>query len=166
LASVRSKLVGLLGTGVACGVTALLTWPVHGGFMIWFTVPFLLYWLPRSAYVIWSDAGRRRIQIVKVGLWLSVVATTCGLHWYYARAARAAADGLIESIVAYKARTGNFPDRLQDAGIALDPRTGPWHIGYLVSEEKKHVLIYPTTFTLFEAYIYEFEEGRWVFNPD
>src|SRR5262249_48171658 len=109
---------------------------------------------------------RRGSQVVKVSLWLGVVSATCGLHWYYAIAARAAADEVVRAVVAYKKRTGNYPEQLQDAGVDLGPRGGPWRIGYLMGETNSPALIYPTTFTVFEAYIYEFKDSRWIFAPD
>jgi len=156
----------LLGTILGCVILAFATWPVHGGFMVFLAVPFLVLWLPYSAFLsIWSKPARRRLQAIKVCLWLAVVAGGYSLHWYYRIAARAAADEVIQVVLAYKEKTGSYPKRLEDAGVALGQGGRlPWRISYFETEQKTHWLIYPNTFIVFQVYIYKFEQGRWDYD--
>jgi hypothetical protein len=156
----------IIATIAACAIVAFLTWPVHGGFIVLFTLPVLAFWFPYSCYVIWRHPARRRLQTIKLCLWLIVVGGVCGLHLYYCVSARSAANDVINAVLTYKEQHGSYPPRLEVAGIALGKTGGPWRIGYVIDEKDTHALVYPTTFTVFEAYIYEFEQGRWVYVPD
>ena len=169
--SVNSKLgtgmspASLLGTILGCAIFALFTWPVGDGFMVALAVPFLAFWLPYSAFIMWLKPVRRRLQAVKVCLWLAVVAGSCCLHWYYWTTARADAEEVIRTVLAYKERTGSYPERPQDAELALG---GPWHIGYItyaVGARDIHAVIYVDTFRPFGVHRYEFEARRWFYQP-
>jgi hypothetical protein len=155
------SLRSLWGTILGCAIFAFFTWPVGVGFMVVFAVPFLAFWLPYSAFIMWSKPARRRLQAVKVCLWLAVVVGTWNLHRYYEITARAAADEVTQAVLAYKEKTGSYPERLQDAGVALDRRGGPWRIRYWADEPKTHSLIYEDTFRGFGAYRYQFEQRSW-----
>src|SRR5262245_18715142 len=115
----RTSPPSLLGTILGCAILASFTWSVHGGFMVVLAVPILLFLLPYSAFVMWSEPARRRLQAVKVCLWLAVVAGSCCLHWYYWTTARADAEEVFRTLLAYKERTGSYPERPQDAELAL-----------------------------------------------
>src|SRR5262249_20850309 len=76
--SVNSKLdpsmslSSLWGTILGCAFLAFASWPVLAGFMVVLAVPLLGFLLPYSAFVTWSEPARRRLQAVKVCLWLAV----------------------------------------------------------------------------------------------
>jgi hypothetical protein len=156
----------LITTVLACAIVAFLTWPVHGGFIVFFVLPVMAFWVPYSCYVMWRYPARRRLRAIQLSLWLLVVGTTGGLHWHYSASARSAADAVVKAVLTYKELRGSYPLRLEDAGVVLGKSGGVWHIGYVVDERNTHSLVYPTTFTVFEAYSFEFEQGRWVYLPD
>ena len=157
------SLRSLWGTILGCAILASLTWSAQGGFMVFVPILFLLFLLPYSAFVMWSEPVRRRLQAVKVCLWLAVAAGSCCLHEYYETAARAAADEVIRAVLAYKEKTGSYPERLQDAGVVLDERGGRWRIHYFVdgNYSKTYSLRYLDTYRPFSVYTYKFEARRW-----
>jgi hypothetical protein len=166
-ATAKPSLRALIGTVLGCAIVSVVTWPVHGGFILWIAALPLGIWFAYSGYVIWRYPSRRRLQTIEVILWLGVIACASALHRYYSVTARAEANQIVQAVSAYKRQHGVYPELLKDAGIALDERGGRWHIGYLVNDDRtSHSLFYPTTFTVFEAYSYEFEQGRWVYLPD
>jgi hypothetical protein len=154
----------LIAAVVGSAGLLFLTWRPRGGFVIFFAAAFLLVWLPYSGYVIWRYPPRRRLQIIKVCVWLVAFGGSCALHWRYYNMARLEANQIVQAVASYKRQHGVYPDRLEDVGVHLDEHGGPWHIGYVVSDT--HTLIYPSTFRVFDAYLYRFEEGRWKYSGD
>jgi hypothetical protein len=71
----------------------------------------------------------------------------------------------------YKARRlkkihGAYPAQLEDAGVIVDEKRLPLHIGYLLGNGSEPMLPYASTFAIFDQYFYEFEKGRWVYMAD
>lgn len=145
-----------IGTFALCGVTLFLTAPVHGGFLLVFVVPILAVGLLYSVYLIWKRPAVRRLQLVKIALWLLVIGAVCLAQRHYYRAARAAGNVVVASILQYKARHGVFPESLRAAGVEATS----WHIAYILKDGRPSVF-YPATFVVFDTYRYNFRQHRW-----
>jgi hypothetical protein len=152
----------IVGSIVLCTAFVFISAPVHGGPWLLLAAPFLAVWLPYSAYVIWRRPDARRIQAIKVSLWVVAVGGVLLTQWHYQKAARESANSAVAEIFRYKASRGSFPADLNAINFK-DQKT--WRLAYLVKDGKPS-LFYPATFTLFDTYWYDFEHKSWVYQPD
>ena len=74
-------------TVLLCSVLALLTMPVHAGFMLIFLAPVFAIWVPYSFVLMWRSPASRRIQMNKLMIWTVVICSIVSLHWFYAYSA-------------------------------------------------------------------------------
>ncbi len=152
-------------TILECCVVAFCTAPAHAGFMLVFFVPFFMFWLLYSLFVIWRRPERRRSQTVRLVLW-SILFTSIGCtHWYYASASRKDAEMVAQKLLLYKANHGTFPPSLAEVDLDADGLKRRWMLYYSMSRNEP-LLFYASTFTLFETYSYDFKKNEWNYDPD
>ena len=146
----------LMTTIASCCLVALITAPVHAGFMLVCILPILAIWLLYSAFVIWRQPAKRKLQAIQVGLWFLVVGGVLIVHLHYFRAARSAGNVAVAAVLQYRASHGMFPPSLQVAGV----RNAGWGMFYELAQGKP-VLFYPATFIAFDTYAYNFKRRAW-----
>jgi hypothetical protein len=155
----------LLGTFFGCLVVGYFTAMPFGGFMLLFVLPFLLAFLIRGAYRARKQPETRRLFYTKVTIWCLLLCVVSALHLYYYSASRAAANEVAHAVEAFKAKNGDFPKDLSEAGIVRAGRGPIWRAAYF-NEKGRVDLFYPATFIVFDTYRYDFAEHKWVFRPD
>ncbi len=135
------------------------------GFMLLLAAPLLLAWLLRMAWLAWRRPARRRSQGIKGLVVAGVLAGAVTLHLHYQRASRAAAQQLVDTLVAYRAQHGRYPDVLAQAGLDAEALRRDWRVRYF-AQDGEHRVMYSATFTVADSYGYELEHPGWVFHAD
>jgi hypothetical protein len=137
---------------------------VHGGFLLWFVIPFVAPWAIWSLHKAAAESSSRRLRMAKIFIWIVAIAIVGTLHRNYAIAARAEAERAARAVLAFESVNGRYPPSLADAGVvAADSR---WRVGYGLDERGRPWLIYPATFVVFETWSYDFSALKWVYRPD
>lgn len=151
-------------TLVACALTALVSAPVHCGFVLLALSPVLAIWFIYSGIVMVRHPQRRTSQAAKLACWAGVVLVVSALHVVYYLAARQAGTDALAAVLAYKKAHGIYPQRLQDAGSDLDRADADWRVVYML-DQGQPLLLYGGTLTVFETYTYDFAQQRWRYQP-
>jgi hypothetical protein len=160
----RAQFVGLLPTLACVAAIGYFTMRPGFGFMLLLAVPFLVVWLPYSMHVAVRHPAARTLQLLKVGIWCVLLAVFAARHVLLARSARSAADATVAAVIEYHKRVGVYPRTLADIGT--DPAGArEWRIIYQC-DGKQPLLLYPSTFGVFDKYHYDFDRGEWEFLPD
>lgn len=152
-------------TVLMSGLVAIFTAPKHGGFMLFLVAPLFVIWVVYSILVIRSNSEQRTLLFWKIAIWVVVLASLGGIHWYYATASRQDAERVASSLFRYKAQQGVFPVELSQVGIDAQSLKKDWMLHYSIVNGQP-VLFYATTFTPFETYSYDFAKRAWHHNPD
>jgi hypothetical protein len=161
----RNHLLKLLPT-ICCSILIGLWCAQKGaGFFLYLVIPFLFGWLIYCAYLFLRKPSERISQLLKIGVWCFVLAGVFITHEHYRTKSREAADSVASAVSAYHIKNGAFPPSLVDARVNLSNRGGPWRIIYLF-RSKDPSLLYPSTFSSFDKYHYDFAKSEWVFLPD
>ena len=130
--------------------------------MLFLVPPFLLIWLLYCLWVAWRQPMQRPVTAVKVLLWVLTLASVGAVHGVYARSARQEADAAVAAVLDYQRRHGAYPVSLADAGVVVERGRGPRY-----SFDKGHLsLFYPSTFIVFDQYLYDFDAKEWVYRAD
>ena len=130
--------------------------------MVFLVLPFLLVWLLYSLWVAWRQPMQRPITVMKVLLWALTLASVGAVHWVYARSARQEADSAVAAVLDYQRRHGNYPVSLADVGVPTERGRGPRYS----FDKGRPTLFYPSTFIVFDQYLYDFDAKEWVYRAD
>jgi hypothetical protein len=113
----------------------------------------------------WRQPQTRKIQAVRVGVWVLAIVAAFVAHDVRNRAVREQGNAIVEKIRAYTAANGHCPNTLEDIGLPTTATRKTFGGSYSCQENKMH-LYYRSPLTLFDAWSYDFEKNEWVFYPD
>lgn len=148
---------------IPVAIVLLFTLPMGGG--IWFAlslfvfIPWALYNLVRLGL----KPAERKVRAVRLGIWMAVLAVAGATQGYWENALRTHADAAAASLLAYKNRTGSYPENLDGAGLSENALRDEWKIRYRLVEGKPQ-LYYSGSFMPLTVYEYDFETRTWKTN--
>ena len=145
-----------------CALSVLLLAQKHAGFMLYLLLPIMLVYLLLSAWRIRKQPQRLPELPLKMLLCLTSISAIAMVHMHYHQQARAQANRVVAAIIAYQQSHGAYPASLQAAHIQVTPSA---RIYYHLREQQPS-LFYPTTFTPFETYDYQFDSQQWQHRAD
>ena len=150
----------------ACIFAFLCSTP-HLGFLLYLWFLFWLFWLPYSAYVIIRKPLRRKVQSIRVVLWLSAAFLVVCIHFVRHNFVRNTADEIISKITSYAATHGQFPSSISDVGLSEEELRAKINMGhYWRDEAGKPLFIYAVTFEPYSVFSYDFEKRTWVYEAE
>jgi hypothetical protein len=123
-------------------------------------LPFLAVWVFYSLFVIWRRPRQRRLQAIKILIWLLAVTLVAGVHGQRFRAARQDADRVAAALLAYQARQGRFPADLAELGLDAADLRRRWHLAYSL-QGGQPLLFYASTLVPFETFRFDFSLRSW-----
>ena len=126
-------------------------------------LPILLVWFPRMAWVAWRRPARRQAQGLKVLAIVGAIAIAGFAHGRYESLARAQAQKVVDAVAAYHVQHGAWPDDLVPLGLDEQALRRDWDVRYL-HDERRHQVLYPAQFTVFDQYVYDFDKPGWVYK--
>ena len=137
------------------------TLPMHWGFIAAMLLPiFVCVWI-YDIVVMVRDPGQRLMRTARMAIWMLAFCAVGALNLYWYRESRAYADQIAAAVLGYKARTGMYPDTLEQMGIdSHESSARKWRISY---RQKKGapLLFYIATFETYDMFSYDFEARRW-----
>ena len=119
----------------------------------------MVFWLPYSLVVIARNPERRRVQSLKVGIWILMLAAVLAVHFVRHVQVRSHADAIVLKIEQFRDARGRYPASLEEMGMSrteLKDRLGSVHYS-----NKPH-FYYDNTFAAFHLWSYDFREHEWV----
>ncbi len=152
-------------TTVACALIILYSAQPHAGFLLPLWLPILLVWFLRMAWIAWRRPARRRAQGIKVLVLVAAMAVAALAHGRYESQARAQAQKVVDAVTAYDVQHGGYPDNLGQVGLDEQALRRDWQLSYL-NRDGIHRVVYAATFTVFDAYSYDFDKPGWVYLAD
>lgn len=154
--ALRSTIIAVAVLGV------LLSVQMMAGYLV-FVAIFLLFWVPYSLAVIVKSRERRKIQAVKIGIWLSMFAVVLGIHLVRYVNVRNYADSVVKKIKIFQKQHGFYPANLEEVGISQEDNKDK--LG-LARYSNKPMFSYPDTMLIFHMWSYDFEKHEWVNEGD
>lgn len=118
----------------------------------------LAFWLPYSVFVIVRKPEKRRLQSLKVGIWVLVLAIVLAIHFVRHREARSHADAVVRKIERYRETQGLYPERLEEIGISqadLKEKLVMPHYS------NRPTFYYANTMVAFHMWSYDFSAHQW-----
>ena len=139
----------------------------HVGPILFLFILIWLLWLPYSAYLIFLKPQRRKLQVLRIVLWVGTAVLIAGIHHIRFNSDRAAADEIAAGIISYSVAHGKYPSSLAEAGLSQDALRfiSPRSL-YKLDDQGKPILFYESSFMAFDTISYDFETRTWVYQPD
>ncbi|MCF8151884.1 MAG: hypothetical protein K9K30_14985 [Burkholderiaceae bacterium] len=137
----------------------------HAGFLILALVLPFAVWLTYSAYVIVKRPYARLTQFICIFVWVVAIEFIGGAHYIWHATARRDANEVVIAITTFMKVAGNCPRTLDWVGLKadkLEAKLGA-NYRYSCSGGKPH-FSYVATFTVFDTYSYDFEQGVWKYE--
>jgi hypothetical protein len=153
-------------TAVLLGAFFCLTAPMHLGFVAMLLLPFFVVVWIRDLSLIFRSPAERTWRITRTALWVAAFSAIALVNLYWSHESRRYADRVVSDALAYKARTGFYPDNLGQIGIVWnDGPAQKWGLHYGTGTGGPYVS-YMIPHVMFEAYVYELETRQWAYLPD
>ncbi|MDD3484180.1 hypothetical protein [Azovibrio restrictus] len=139
----------------------------HAGPVLFLFIMVWPFWLPYSAYIICFKLQQRKLQVLRVVLWVGTAVLIAGVHYIRLNLDRAAADKIAARIISYSVAHGGYPASLAEAGLSLDAlrSISPKSL-YALDGQGKPILFYESSFIAFDTISYDFETRSWAYQPD
>jgi hypothetical protein len=138
----------------------------HAGFILYFVLFALLFWIPYSVYVIYRRPDARASQLARVAIWLVAVALVVGIHYIRHETTRHNADEIAASINKFMATHSRCPVTLDEVGITQQQRKDLLGISGYSCEVGKPFLFYAVTYAAFDVFQYDFQTKSWEYRAD
>lgn len=123
----------------------------------------MAFWLPYSLVVIVRNPGRRKIQSLKVGIWVLMVVTVLLTHLVRHRDARVYADLVVQRIQQFRDTQGRYPDSLDEIGMSSAELKARLVVPHYSNRPK---FCYANTMAAFHMWSYDFEKREWIDEYD
>ncbi len=123
----------------------------------------MAFWLPYSLVVIIRNPDRRKIQLLKVGIWILMVVTVLLVHLVRHRYARDYADSVAQRIEQFRNTQGRYPDRLEEIGMSTAELKARLVTPHYSNRPKFY---YANTMVAFRMWSYDFETREWIDEYD
>ncbi|MCX7156829.1 MAG: hypothetical protein NTW45_10370 [Rhodocyclales bacterium] len=137
----------------------------HAGFLVFVLVLPFTAWFTYSAYVIVRRPYARWAQLIRIFIWVVAFVMVADIHYIWHKAARVDADQIALAVSEYSEVYGRCPQSLETLGIKreqLAERLGE-NFGYSCIQGKPK-FFYVATFTIFDTFAYDFDEGTWEYE--
>lgn len=149
------------GTAIAATILGLLLSQRHAGFMIFIVWLILFPWLVVRIFLAYIKPEQRPLIITRASLWIVMSIIVLSSHAYMHFRARANAQVIVDSILAYEMKNGNYPDSLEAIGIDNKQMRSALGLSGYFYKEGKASFFYASTYVPFMVEQYDFAEKRW-----
>jgi hypothetical protein len=129
------------------------------GFLLPLLSPFLLLWFVRLAWIAWRQPPRRKVQAIKFGFVAAAMAFACLALVNIQDQDREHALQVVSTIATYHDQHGAWPDDLAQAGLD-EEALRRWRVHY-VSRDGQHRVTYPSVFSVYDSFVYDFDKPGW-----
>jgi len=125
----------------------------------------LVVYLPKSFGDHYKNCRRERL--IRFAIYLSAVLMVCALRIYNTSLARFRADSVIAAVEAFKAKTGAYPERLDQleplfmAKVPEKAKMTFMDNGFRYSSRSDYHTLSYVTFPPFGRRVYDFESRKW-----
>ena len=133
--------------------------------MLMFLMPLVGIWALTMVFAGWKEPGRRKLEAIRVSLWLVTISAIVGTHFYYAESARSVANGVADAVVAYKEVHGVYPETIELVAPELAKPAKYWRV-YYDAKGQEPGLIYPVTWAVFDTFVFNFTNHKWEYWAD
>jgi hypothetical protein len=158
----KKKIYASLATA---SLLALVVGQKHLGVLIVLALMPLTVWLTYSAYVFVTRPYLRIAQIVSVGIWVIAIGLVLLVHYIRHVGARADADVAVQAIRDHTRIDGKCPMKLEGLAITQSGLPEKLKADFAYSCEKgKPSFSYEVTYTVFDRYVYDFEQRVWTYQ--
>lgn len=154
-------MISIIKTLIGIAIFLFLTHPnALGGAL---AIVFIFAWL--IDVLVGSKKQSPEIGWIKVACWLVAFAVSCGMHYAHNHNARIFAQKIADDLDTYRAKYGHYPEH----NAYNAPRK--YHLRYIcfedcVKNQNLPILIYSSSFSLFDRYRYDFKNKTWEDMPD
>jgi hypothetical protein len=138
----------------------------HSGGLLLLLIALFCVWLVYALVVIYRKPEKRGEQLIKMAIWLGVIALLSAVHWYRSETTRKNADHVVVLIEQYHSTHGSYPKSLASIGRDAESNGREWKVHYHADDKGAPNLLYSSPFTLFDTYRYDFEKRQWIYQPD
>jgi len=152
-------------TAILCCLLAIITMPVHAGFILIFLVPVFAVWILKSLVLMWRSPPLRRIQLTKLIIWSVLLCSIVSLHWFYAYSTRKNADEIIVALNKFAEENHRYPTNIEEIRMTpakLKNKLG--FAGYCLNENHQPKFYYGVTYIPFDTYSYDFTSKSWKYR--
>jgi hypothetical protein len=143
-------------------VMALVVAQAHFGFLIILIIAPLTVWLTYSAYVLVTRPYLRLAQLICIGIWAVAIGAVVLVHYVRHISAREDANEVVHVIRDYAKANGRCSLTLEDLTVNRPNLPEKLKADFAYSCEKgKPSFSYEVTYTVFDRYVYDFEQRVW-----
>lgn len=152
-----------LKTFALVAVVLCLTLPKGGG--LWFAGALLLFlvWALYDMVRLMLKPAERRMRVIRLAIWSLTLALAGATQVHWQNASREQASAAAVAVLTLKARTGSYPDSLDESGVNGQALQDEWEIVYRLRDGKPE-LSYPAPLMPLTLYEYDFEARKWTTN--
>jgi len=128
-----------------------------------------------SSFVLHTAVKRRDRKfpaLIRLGCWCAVAMLLLCYHTFLARQMEVDAADISSRIEAYAVQHGGeYPNRLEDVGVSSPGKCFvclhyDGHLRIADGSTTRPFLFYPSTWDVFDKFVYNFASHRWEFLPD
>jgi len=116
---------------------------------------FLLFWVPYSLYVIIRKPDRRKVQSLKIGIWVLMIVAVLAIHQVRKVYTRDFADSVVQKIELFRKQEGRYPDSLEEAGFRSQEIRSKLSMAHYAN---KPAFYYADTVMIFHMWRYDFDK--------
>jgi hypothetical protein len=134
--------------------------PRGNGFCLALVFPLVAVWSLYTVVRMGLSATGRSDRAIRFAIWAVVLLVSVEVQEHWETSARDAADKIVNSLAAYKAQDGVFPDNLSAIGVDEQSLSADWGLRYRLRGGKPE-LSYPASLMPLSSYEYDFGSHRW-----
>lgn len=157
------QLISYAKTLILAAIVLFLTLPKNGGFWLVLATLFFALWALYNLVRLILKPVERRARVMRVAIWIAVLAVAGAMQAYWANASRDHASAAAKALLAYKSRTGSYPSTLVELGLDEQALKNEWRLGYKLRDGKPE-LNYPASLMPLTMYEYDFATKQWKAN--
>jgi hypothetical protein len=156
-----------------CATSATVAIFGQRGFAFMLVLPVLIWlvWLLVNLWKIIRHPQQRATRAICIGVWLLAFGLIACIHDFHENRTRERANAIVAQIKTYQAQHNQYPTTLDVLGISkaqLGDELG-LQAHYFNAREYSYQrpnLTYPSSYSFFDRYSYQFDSGEWKFVPD
>ena len=149
-------------TVILCLVTLLITFPKYGGFMLGFVFLFLMPSLLKSLYFIFIKNKEKKQRSIQTLLWVIACSISIIHHVYLYKTTQAFAEQVSNAVIMFYQKNGAYPESYETLGF--DEQTMKKYGLYYSYKDQKPFLFYPATWMVYDVYMFDFKNQKWVYQ--
>ena len=149
----------------AGGLAAFALYMLWGMFFWLLFLPVALLKIVQHLSAMLFRRPERKLRACKAAVWLVITLISYGITLYRETAVTENALRAADAVERYRAVHNAYPPNLAAAGITEEK--GLYHLYYFPSGRRPEPQLgYPSPFTPFDRYFYDFDRREYVFYPD